>query len=366
MIPPRCHAPAARWRALLFAALSALALHTPLRAAAETQAPAVPTLEPYAANGWNAQAKAPPSTPLAIDETERAGMYALLLRVDALRVRVARRERANALWLARTDASEEPASDGALRFELCWLGRRYAFDRWGHFAIDRRFVDPDDLEVIAHFEAFYRQHLLASALGKRFPPQARPKSAAPAVPVFAGFEEERYQQHDALIAKLVAEFNRDRAAAVGAPEGRAVAMPELSPALVKALMIEESGGNGPRSQEAWRCDPLQVNVPGDWNDAKADLGLTKPTARNEGTLELNLRAGIRYLARKGFGTSGQPLSRRPEGYFDSWRQALQRYNGRSHSLRDGRSFRTAYAERILRRANDPECFVPIARERPAP
>ena len=45
---------------------------------------------------------------------------------------------------------------------------------------------------------------------------------------------------------------------------------------------------------------------------------------------------------------------------------LQRYNGRTKNLRDGRTYRAAYAERILRRAADPERFVPIARERAHP
>lgn len=326
-------------------------------------APPMPLLEPYTANGWARGFALPDEVEVPIGEAERAGICDLFLRIDALLVHLERRQRAYAFWLDWRDVREEVADDSAWRFQLFWLGRRYPFDRWGHLAIDRRFLLSEEAELVTHFEALYRHLLLASPLGERFAPTPRPQSTAQAVPVFCGFEEERYQQHDALIARLVAEFNQNRAAAVGAPEGRAVSMPELTPALVKALMIEESGGQGKRSREAWRRDPLQVNVPGDWNEAKLDLGLVKPSARNEGTLEQNLRAGIRYLARKGFGSSGQPLSRRPDGYFDSWRVALQRYNGRSKSLRDGRTFRAAYADRILRRANEPDRFVPIARER---
>ena len=344
--------------------LSALALCS-LALVGRGAAP-MPVLEPYTANGWSRAYAVPDETEVPIAETERAGICALFLRMDALLVRVARRQRAYAFWLDWRDVREEEADDASWRFNLFWLGHRYPFDRWGHLAIDRRFLLPEESELVTHFEALYRQLLFASPLGERFPPAARPQSAAPTVPIFCGFEDERYQQHDALIARLVAEFNQNRAEAVGAPKGRTVSMPELTPALIKALMIEESGGQGKRSREAWRRDPLQVNVPGDWNEAKADLGLVKPAARNEGTLEQNLRAGIRYLARKGFGTSAQPLSRRPEAYFDSWRAALQRYNGRTKNLRDGRTYRAAYAERILRRAADPERFVPIARERAHP
>ena len=56
------------------------------------------------------------------------------------------------------------------------------------------------------------------------------------------------------------------------------------------------------------------------------------------------------------------IAHRPEAYFDSWRVALQRYNGRTDTLRDGRSYRAAYADRILRRVRNPGVFVPIAFE----
>ena len=114
-----------------------------------------------------------------------------------------------------------------------------------------------------------------------------------------------------------------------------------------------------RSRAAWSKDPLQANVPGDWNPYKKYLGLREPRRRNEGSLEKNLKAGIMLLARKGFGVSGQPASNRPEGGFDGWKPALQRYNGRSDKAADGRMYREAYAERILKRASSPTCETPI-------
>lgn len=321
-------------------------------------------VEPYQANGWAEGLPLPERAEVALREDERAGICELFSKVDALRVRVARRAVANAYWLNLSGEGESEPSDAALRFELVWLGRRYAFDRWGRFAIDGRFVRPSDAELLARFDAFYRERLAETAFAQvpAARPKARPVPSATTLPVFAGFEDDRYQQHDALILRLVAEFNANRAAGVGAAEGAQPNVPALSPALIKALMIEESGGKGPRSQEVWGCDPLQVNVPGDWSEAKAELGLRKPTARNEGTLEENLRAGIRYLARKGFGLSGRAVAHRPEAYFDSWRAALERYNGRSDAVSDGRRYRVAYADRVLRRAAEPNRFVPIAVE----
>ncbi len=321
-------------------------------------------VEPYRANGWARALDVPARTELTVRPEELPGVCDLFHRIDALRVRANRRARAHAFWLGLTKTRESAPSDAAIRFELVWQGRRYPFDRWGCLAVDRRFVRPEEGELISRFETFYRDHVVASPLGRDLNacPQVRPEPGAGTPPTFAGFEDDRYQQHDALIARLVRDFNANRQAWAGAAEGAKPNIPRLSPALVKSLMIEESGGNGPQSRAAWACDPLQVNVPGDWSEAKAELGLSPPATRNEGSVENNLRAGIQYLVRKGFGVSGQAISRRPGAYFDSWRVALQRYNGRTDPVRDGRPYRAAYAERILRRARNPRVFVPIALE----
>ena len=83
-----------------------------------------------------------------------------------------------------------------------------------------------------------------------------------------------------------------------------------------------------------------------------------PRRRNEGSFEKNLRAGVMLLARKGFGVSGQPAANRPDGEFDGWPRALQRYNGRSDKAADGRKYSEAYSERIRQRATSPE-EIPI-------
>ncbi len=315
-------------------------------------------------HGTEAARVLPVCTSVPLAETELPGVCDLFLRVDALQVQVCRRAAARAFWLALANEEESVPSDAALRFYLEWLGRRYPFDRYGRFHLDRRFVLREEEELVVRFETFFRMMFGRTPLAKL--PQAALEDYIPAVsgvPVFSGFEDDRYQKHDALILRLTAAFNANRIEHVGAAPGQAVVLPELAPAIVKALMIEESGGRGPRSLAAWEVDPLQVNVPGDWVEAKADLGLKKPERRNEGSLEGNLRAGIDYLARKGFGASGQAVSRRPGAYFDSWRTALQRYSGRTDPLHDGRAFRAAYAERVLRRAFEPGQFVPIARDR---
>jgi len=137
-------------------------------------------------------------------------------------------------------------------------------------------------------------------------------------------------------------------------------MPELDAAQIKAHMLQESGGADLKSRAAWKCDPLQVNVPGDWNEYKRYLGLRKPRRANDGSPKENLRAGVKFLSRKGFGISGQPAENRTEATFDGWQTALERYNGRTDKLPSGEKYRDVYADRILERASDPATKVPIA------
>lgn len=180
------------------------------------------------------------------------------------------------------------------------------------------------------------------------------------VPVFKGFENPRYQEHDAVIAKVVDDFNRNRAKWIGGTEAQGRGVPEITAAQVKAHMIQETGGGDVKSRAAWARDPLQVNVPGDWNPYKKYLGLKEPRRRNEGSFEKNLRAGVMLLARKGFGVSGQPAGNRSAGEFDGWARALQRYNGRSDKAADGQKYSDAYSERIRKRATSTsEVEIPI-------
>ena len=172
------------------------------------------------------------------------------------------------------------------------------------------------------------------------------------VPVFKGFEGARYQQHDAIIAKCVKEFNRHRGAWADANRDQARTIPDITSELIKAHMIQESGGADSRSQAAWNVDPLQVNVPGDWGDEKKLLGLKKPKTRNEGGAELNIRAAIKYLVRKGFSKSGKPVRVVDEQQFWDWATALENYNSRSAKTVSGKKYCEEYADLIIRRAEN--------------
>lgn len=190
-------------------------------------------------------------------------------------------------------------------------------------------------------------------------PPPRTKEAVVKVPVFAGFEQSRFQKHDALIAKYVAAFNENPALWAGATDRQALKITRLTAAQVKSHMIQESGGADARSRAAWRKDPLQANVPGDWSSYKKYVGLHRPRNRNEGSIEANLKAGIMILVRKGFGTSGQPAANTPSNRFGGWRQALERYNGRNDLTAENRPYRQVYAGRILQRASSPKVYTSI-------
>jgi len=170
---------------------------------------------------------------------------------------------------------------------------------------------------------------------------------------FQGFAGSRYQQHDQLIARLVKEFNGNKQTFIGASDAQVTSLSDLTEGLVKSWIIQETGGNDARSLAAWKVDPAQVNVPGDWSGFKQSAGLTAPTKRNEGTVDQNLKAAIIWLARKGFGKSGQPPQNRQNASFDGWQKAFERYNGRTVKTTNGKAYSVNYAQQIIDRANNP-------------
>ena len=296
---------------------------------------------------------------ISLEVDPQAVMEILPLAAEAIAIqqRAEAREAKHAAELRKKGIAEVPAC-GSERYVIdtpAFGG--FSFDDWGELYIDRRFVTDEEMKTIRQIEAW---------IAKWFPQQTKKRTAKPrksagdaGLPIFRGFEDARYQAHDALIAKLVAAFNADKQGWTGGTAEQAAKVADLTPARVKAHMIEESGGNGPRSKAAWAVDPLQVNVPGDWGVEKELVGLVKPSKRNEGTVEQNVRAAIKYLSRKGFGVSARPAASRPKGFFDGWLDALRRYNGRRDRTDTDRYYSDEYADKIMKRAKDPNAFVPI-------
>jgi len=171
-----------------------------------------------------------------------------------------------------------------------------------------------------------------------------------AVPTFKGFENSRFQMHDSKIMQVAIDFHFDP----GKYSGGGNNLPsDISPALMKAWLLQESGGSDARSLAAWPIDPGQVNVPGDWGAFKSDVGLTRPVRRNTGTADKNITAAAMWLTRKGYGVTARPLQNNPTGTFDGWQTALQRYNGRSDVTSNGQTYSVNYAQLIVDRAQNP-------------
>ena len=312
---------------------------------------------------------------IAPDEWIEIGQ-AVAETIDVMQRSAVRRRKHLAKLKAR-GIEEEPMSSAGIAFEIEALGNRFAFDRYGYLHFDDRFVQGGERKALERIESIYRRihgRWLAAQEAKARKSGKKPVRTATIadraaewrvrrVPVFKGFEDDRYQEHDGIIVRCVDEFNRNRAAWAGATPAQAKRIPVLTTALVKSHMIEETGGRDAKSKAAWDVDPGQVNVPGDWSEAKKGIGLSRPEKRNEGTPEQNIRAAIKFLVRKGFGVSGQPAARRPSGVFDDWKTALRRYNGRDDEMADGRSYGETYADHIVERAKDPGRFVAIRKRK---
>lgn len=321
-------------------------------------------VRPVNVAGWHAQGVLPPPV-VSCTIDRRAWKDVSRLFIDAGEVlrHAGERESAYRKFLDAMGREEVPMSRAAVRTEIVLDENEYYFDRYGRLFVDGRFVLPREVGTILRVEKFYRdiyaRDHLSLVIGAQLVDREEEIRQAK-VQVFRGFEDDRYQEHDDLILRLVDDFNHNRGLWAGATVRQAARIHDLPPDLVKAHMIEETGGGDRGSRAAWCVDPQQVNVPGDWNRHKAALGLVRPRRRNEGNAETNVVAAIRYLSRKGFGVSGQPAANRPSGSFDGWYMALQRYNGRNDEAADGRAYKEAYAERVVQRANDPDAFVPIS------
>ena len=303
-----------------------------------------------------AQAKLLSLHPAALSE-----LFPIALEAYEIHLRAGEREKKHRKALAEKGIAEVPPCAGE-RYTPDTGGflKGLSFNQYGEIYIDRRFITKSEMKTVHRLEAWFRKWFpKESAKRDKRRAKRHGKKSLDGVPVFSGFEDDRYQAHDELIARLVNEFNADKMAACGGTAAQAEKIPALTAALVKSHMIEESGGNGPRSVAAWNVDPLQVNVPGDWGDEKVLVGLTKPEKRNEGSLEANVRAAIRYLSRKGFGTSAKPASQIPKSNFAGWLSALRRYNGRRDRTETDRYYSDEYADKIMKRARNPSMFVPI-------
>lgn len=162
-----------------------------------------------------------------------------------------------------------------------------------------------------------------------------------------GYEDTRApwrQDHDQVIIREVMAFNQRHGYRPGDRR-------YLTPAYVKSVIINETGGEG--SARAFRIDPMQIYVRGDWTDAtsprrEAVMGVPRPQGNARLTPQQNIRGGIEWIddRRALRGDNG-----RVSEILDDW-HAAWRYNARSTPvLPNGRTFGQDYADRVMRSYN---------------
>jgi hypothetical protein len=139
-----------------------------------------------------------------------------------------------------------------------------------------------------------------------------------------------YQVNDYLVAARTGYFNQAKKTGKlnlyseggnPIPQDAIKKIPDLSPTLVKAVIVQESnaGASGLK-------DIMQVNVGGDWTKMKEKYGIKKGEALNETN---SLYVGLRVLATKGFkdGISYESKTGITTYTFQGWESAVGAYNG---------------------------------------
>lgn len=147
---------------------------------------------------------------------------------------------------------------------------------------------------------------------------------------FAGYGADWHQSQDALIQRVVADFNEEK----GWDTDHAH---YLDANLVKAWALQESGGH---KNVFTSGDMMQVNVTGDYVPEKKHFGLEK---REKVDPEKSLRTALDWAYYKGEVTKGMKGGTPDEGWhptqrgtksqpgyqskFVGWKKALTNYNG---------------------------------------
>ena len=258
-------------------------------------------LSPFAPASWSET-----SLPPKFEAVASAGDSAAFARVDAV---MAESRRRHGLWNRYLDLMrmrESQQGTASVRFRLSINGRIYLFTDRGRLFLDGRFVKADEVPALLAVEKAFAAVLAASPYAKTF--KVRTETACSEfdvsvgkirVPVFQGFEDSRYQRHDAAVARISADSERtDR---------------PLSAALLKSLLIET---------RCWDFDPESFD-----------------------------ESQVRAVASELEGLAGDR--------FAGWEPALMAFAGKSSAAEVGRRYRVDFATRVVSRACNPDTFVPV-------
>ena len=146
---------------------------------------------------------------LEIDPQAIAEILPLAVEAVSIQQRAVEREAKHAAELRKKGIAEVPPC-GSERYVIdtpAFGG--FSFDDWGELYIDRRFVTDEEMKTVRKIEAWIVKWFPKQTEKRKTKPRVRAGGAG--LPVFRGFEDARYQEHDALIARLVKEFGARRA-----------------------------------------------------------------------------------------------------------------------------------------------------------
>lgn len=221
------------------------------------------------------------------------------------------------LWhefLKKIRCVESPQSTAGVRFTLTYKHRVWAFDEFGHFWNDSRFIREDEQEGLEVLESWFRE------LVERSPYAGFEWGVEEGETVnFRGFEDGRFNALDFTIMRLCEDFNLEPKRfweLSGRPVPKQVAsVHELHPRMLKALLLEECYWTYPANLD----DQIITEV-------------------------------MMELAESGFDEGGR---------FEGWFNAVRDFGSR-HSWRGENDYYLAqYAERVVKRFNNPGTYVPV-------
>ncbi|HVU57993.1 MAG TPA: hypothetical protein VHD83_23190 [Puia sp.] len=89
------------------------------------------------------------------------------------------------------------------------------------------------------------------------------------------------------------------------------------------IINESQAGNYKGGTGTGFTDVMQVNVPGDWNSSKANIGLTK---NQDMTPESSINAALKYLFIRGMKSGDDGVMNWRSGSGGDWTNAVEKYN----------------------------------------
>ncbi len=206
---------------------------------------------------------------------------------------------------------ESVQSTAGVRWTLTYKDRVWAFDAYGHYWSDSRFVLDRETDGLENLEAWFKEFLERSPYAGFEWMKEEGETMS-----FRGFDEGRFRAADFVIMKVCERFNANPSSLwPGNPPAKIASIHEMHPRLLKSLIIEE-------------------------NFAEFPAGLD----------EAGVETVLRELAECGFNEGGR---------FEGWFNAIKDYGSR-HAWRNEDEYSLAqYADRVTRRFENPGIFVPV-------